>query len=222
MMLIFGLLALFALTGMTGTQHYKLNVNQTAAACSNGAKRVRNDPKPTNINKTEMAYDISSTKLVLLVGLLLLALPFLPASNLFFPVGFVVAERILYIPSMGFCLMVGYSTYRIATSKHKLLSAGGKVMFLFLLLTHSAKVLKRNDDWQSKLTLYSSVVRQYPTNGHMLANIAREFRNIEDFTRAELTYRYSMLVAPDLSIGYVNLGGMLKGLKKFKESEEVQ
>lgn len=32
--------------------------------------------------------------------------PFLPASNLFFRVGFVVAERILYLPSMGFCLLV--------------------------------------------------------------------------------------------------------------------
>ena len=33
-------------------------------------------------------------------------IPFLPASNLFLPVGFVVAERILYIPSMGLCILV--------------------------------------------------------------------------------------------------------------------
>ena len=32
------------------------------------------------------------------VALLFLILPFLPASNLFFPVGFVIAERILYLP----------------------------------------------------------------------------------------------------------------------------
>ena len=34
----------------------------------------------------------------LVVGLLFLVLPYIPASNLFFRVGFVVAERILYIP----------------------------------------------------------------------------------------------------------------------------
>ena len=45
---------------------------------------------------------------VLLVSLSLSALPFLPASNLFFPVGFVVAERVLYLPSMGFCLVVAH------------------------------------------------------------------------------------------------------------------
>eukprot|EP00062_Callorhinchus_milii_P013450 gi/632961534/ref/XP_007896809.1/ PREDICTED: transmembrane and TPR repeat-containing protein 1 isoform X1 [Callorhinchus milii] len=36
----------------------------------------------------------------ILVGLLFLALPFVPASNLFFRVGFVVAERVLYMPRL--------------------------------------------------------------------------------------------------------------------------
>lgn len=40
------------------------------------------------------------------VALCLLVLPFLPATNLFFYVGFVVAERILYVPSMGYCLLL--------------------------------------------------------------------------------------------------------------------
>ena len=34
----------------------------------------------------------------LTLGLLFLVVPFLPASNLFFRVGFVVAERLLYAP----------------------------------------------------------------------------------------------------------------------------
>lgn len=41
-----------------------------------------------------------------LQSLSLMILPFVPASNLFFPVGFVVAERILYTPSMGFSMLV--------------------------------------------------------------------------------------------------------------------
>ena len=41
-----------------------------------------------------------------LFALSLLVLPFLPASNLLFPVGFVIAERVLYLPSLGLCLLV--------------------------------------------------------------------------------------------------------------------
>ncbi|KAK4322903.1 hypothetical protein Pmani_006377 [Petrolisthes manimaculis] len=44
--------------------------------------------------------------LVVVLALALLVIPFLPSSNLPAYVGFVVAERVLYIPSMGFCLLV--------------------------------------------------------------------------------------------------------------------
>lgn len=50
---------------------------------------------------------------VLLIGLSVLVLPFIPATNLFFYVGFVVAERILYIPSMGFCLLAAKGIHMI-------------------------------------------------------------------------------------------------------------
>ena len=40
------------------------------------------------------------------MSLALLVVPFLPATNLFFRVGFVIAERILYLPSAGLCMLV--------------------------------------------------------------------------------------------------------------------
>jgi hypothetical protein len=41
----------------------------------------------------------------------LLVLPFLPATNLCFRVGFVIAERVLYLPSLGFCLLVAVALF---------------------------------------------------------------------------------------------------------------
>ncbi|XP_076064099.1 protein O-mannosyl-transferase TMTC2-like isoform X2 [Oratosquilla oratoria] len=48
------------------------------------------------------------------LALALAVVPFLPASNLLVYVGFVVAERVLYIPSMGFCLIVALGVERLA------------------------------------------------------------------------------------------------------------
>lgn len=46
-----------------------------------------------------MAINIKNQRCApLVLGILLLILPFLPATNLFVTVGFVVAERVLYIP----------------------------------------------------------------------------------------------------------------------------
>lgn len=58
------------------------------------------------------------TSVIIIMSLALLILPFLPASNLFFPVGFVIAERILYAPSMGFCMLVGHGWSLLAEKKY--------------------------------------------------------------------------------------------------------
>ncbi|XP_047740162.1 uncharacterized protein LOC108675526 [Hyalella azteca] len=49
----------------------------------------------------------------LLWSLAVMLCSFLPASNLFFPVGFVLAERLLYIPSLGYCTIVGMGMTRL-------------------------------------------------------------------------------------------------------------
>ena len=53
-------------------------------------------------------FDSLHRRRVVLFSLSMIMIPFLPASNLLFPVGFVVAERILYIPSMGLCILVPF------------------------------------------------------------------------------------------------------------------
>ena len=47
------------------------------------------------------------------MALALIVVLFLPASNLFFRVGFVIAERNLYLPSVGFCMLLVLGVRRI-------------------------------------------------------------------------------------------------------------
>lgn len=63
----------------------------------------------------------------LTLGLVLLVVPFLPACNIFFRVGFVIAERVLYLSSAGYCLLLAYalghcccrwSKYRVGLQSH--------------------------------------------------------------------------------------------------------
>ncbi len=92
-----------------------------------------------------------------LVGLSLgmTALPFLPASNLFFPVGFVVAERVLYLPSMGFCLLVAYGFRRLYCNLPKARKCL-RAAFYSLVLLHLLKTFMRNFDWQDEMSIFIS------------------------------------------------------------------
>lgn len=77
---------------------------------------------------------------VLLIGLSVLVLPFIPATNLFFYVGFVVAERVLYIPSMGFCLLAAKGIYMMyhqcnqTTKKVKLIKKSSNMVTTDIVL----------------------------------------------------------------------------------------
>jgi len=46
-----------------------------------------------------------------------MVIPFIPSSNLFFRVGFVIAERSLYLSSAGLCLFVATGLARVYSIK---------------------------------------------------------------------------------------------------------
>lgn len=100
----------------------------------------------------------------LLLCIALLAVPFLPATNLFFYVGFVVAERVLYIPSLGYCLLLGLGCQGLA---ERAAGRGGVslavvVALSITLLAFGARTLQRNRDWHDEESLYRSGVDVNP------------------------------------------------------------
>jgi protein O-mannosyl-transferase len=101
----------------------------------------------------------------LLVALVWLVFPFIPATNLFFYVGFVVAERVLYIPSMGFCLLVSLGAEALRARGSAL---GGRLVTIMvgsLVITYSLRTIIRNEDWRSEHSLYQSGVAVNPAKG---------------------------------------------------------
>lgn len=58
---------------------------------------------------------------VMLWSFALAVVPFIPASNIVFPIGTILAERLLYLPSMGFCLIItfhGILSHNDVKSRH--------------------------------------------------------------------------------------------------------
>lgn len=104
-----------------------------------------------------------SSQATILIAVAFLTLPFLPATNLFFYVGFVVAERVLYLPSVGYCLLFGLGVGRLRKTRYHWKLAC--VAMVVLLLVFSLKTIKRNRDWMNEETLYRSAVPVNPPKG---------------------------------------------------------
>ena len=150
----------------------------------------------------------------------LVVLSYLPASNLFFPVGFVIAERILYLPSMGFCMLVGYGVWHAMKHSSKIISYAMKIGLVYLVVVHSTKTLLRNRDWYSELTLYHSAVNAMPHNGKMLRNLATKY-STKDISTAQKLMRAAIKAEPNFISAYSDLGWLLAKQEKVEEAEKV-
>ena len=102
---------------------------------------------------------------VQVLSLSIMILSFLPATNAFFYVGFVVAERVLYIPSIGFSLLCGTSIASIidnSRGKRQMVSICLTVVFL---LCFGMRTLDRNGDWKNEERLYRAGIKINPPKG---------------------------------------------------------
>ena len=100
------------------------------------------------------------------LGLLvaLMTIPFIPATNLFVYVGFVAAERILYLPSAGFCLLIAYGWDRIRKFRRQEALCSTLALAVVTLMT--CRTLRRNADWSDEEALYRSAILINPPKGN--------------------------------------------------------
>jgi protein O-mannosyl-transferase len=87
--------------------------------------------------------------------LLLYLLPMLIVANLFFSVGTFMAERFLFMPSLGFCWLLALASQRLRTPQ--LAPVLGMVLLVGSVLT-----VKRNMEWRDSFTLYIADVAKSP------------------------------------------------------------
>ncbi|KAM7003091.1 protein O-mannosyl-transferase TMTC3 [Tautogolabrus adspersus] len=165
-----------------------------------------------------LRYRHSSAKIVIM-ALSLIVLPFIPASNLFFPVGFVVAERVLYVPSMGFCVLVAHG-FKIVSQKGHLKKISWLIIGV-LLTTHAVKTFNRNWDWESEYTLFTSALKVNKNNAKLWNNVGHALENQNNYARALRYFLQATRVQPDDIGAHMNVGRTYKNLNKSKEAEEA-
>jgi tetratricopeptide (TPR) repeat protein len=94
------------------------------------------------------------------------AITLLPVSNLLFPIGSIMGERFLYLPSVGFAIAVVALAYRVG---HERIAA---IALTALIALFAVRTFARNFDWKDDLTLAAHDVRVAPRNFKLHLNLA--------------------------------------------------
>eukprot|EP00301_Raphidiophrys_heterophryoidea_P005029 c12148_g3_i2.p1 GENE.c12148_g3_i2~~c12148_g3_i2.p1 ORF type:complete len:612 (+),score=113.12 c12148_g3_i2:604-2439(+) len=113
----------------------------------------------------------TAQRAILALSLCLLVIPFLPASNILFPVGYTIAERTLYLPSLGICLAISLlvcssSFYSRSLSNTRYLFC--LLIFLVAIASYFVECSRsRAGEWVTTVSLFESSLKHFPDHAVM-------------------------------------------------------
>nr|CAH7750091.1 unnamed protein product [Callosobruchus chinensis] len=153
-----------------------------------------------------------------IMGVSLILLPFLPASNIVFTVGFVIAERTLLLPSAGFCLLVVIGLKKMERryyDNRKIFL----VMLYLLLLIFALRTIQRNSEWLTEEKLFTSALEVCPLNAKVHYNIAKIAADKGSKDLALEEYKQALELNTNYEQAMNNLANLLREDRKFQEAE---
>jgi len=159
------------------------------------------------------------TRAVGLFAILWYGFTILPASNLLLPVGTIFGERLLYLPSLAFCLVAGLLAAR-ACSRLKTLAAVSLVALLVGAL--GVRTVTYALAWSDEYRLFAWAARAAPRSTKVwlkLGDLRRERGEIES---AHEAYRRALAIAPGNDKAKLGLASVLERLGQTSEARRIQ
>ena len=108
-----------------------------------------------------------------------------PVSNVFFLSGVLLAERTLYLPSVGVAAALGWLVVRLSRDRPR----GAWVGLALVVLLMGARSWDRNPTWYDNDTVFPTLIRDYPQSGRSQWILGDAFFRQGRIQQGLLTYR---------------------------------
>ena len=150
-----------------------------------------------------------------IVAISLIIVPFLLSTNLPVYVGFVIAERNLYLSVAGFSLLVCRGLAKL----QKKFPRVSNILLAILFSSFLSKSFVRSCDWSSEISLFTSGLHVCYANSKVHYNIAKKLVDQNKQDEAVIFYKESIRIEPENEHALNNLGNLLKSRKNYEEAE---
>jgi tetratricopeptide (TPR) repeat protein len=119
-------------------------------------------------------------------GLVIIGVAWLPTSNLLFPAGIVIAERTLYLPSVGLVLVAAAGFAALARRAGPRAAAAALAVIVVAFGIRSAR---RATDWRDSRSLVVASLLTHPESYKVHQSAARVYLHLGDTAAALRSYR---------------------------------
>nr|NVI79238.1 putative transmembrane and TPR repeat-containing protein CG4050-like protein [Cucujiformia] len=124
----------------------------------------------------------------------------------------------LYMPSMGFCMLVAFGWTIIHEKLDKKISW---TLLSILIATHATKTHLRNWDWEDEYSIFMSGLRVNQRNAKLFNNVGHALESQARYQEALIFFKTAVSVQEDDVGAHINVGRTYNHLKMFKEAEEA-
>ena len=136
-------------------------------------------------------------------GLVVFLGAYLPVSNLLIPMGTIMAERVLYIPSAGFLITL-VPTAGVWLSRRDW--RFGAALLIGVCLLFGVLTLKRNHEWGDALRFWRRTAEVSPKSARALRVFGQALIDRNKFREAVAPLRKSVEIYPVYDFAWVDLG----------------
>jgi len=163
--------------------------------------------------------EAKNARLVLIWALAFLILPFLLSTNLLVTVGFVVAERALYLSVAGSAIAVVWGWQKLKSKcQQGLVSRFLNFSLPSLIIIFSLRSAVRSMDWRKEVSLFTSGLSVCPSNAKVWYNIAKKQLDLNEAELALTCYREAVRLAPSYEQALNNLGNLEKAQGRSEQA----
>lgn len=133
-----------------------------------------------------------------------------------------MAERLLYLPSLGFCIFVvalGQKALAGVSQKRRVFSLYSlAVVVVFLISLYALRSLIRNRDWKDEAHLFSSVVRNAPQSARGHNQMAAVYFQNGNYKLALKEARRAVEIYPDYKEAHYSLGTTYSKIAQYDKA----
>lgn len=134
----------------------------------------------------------------------------------------VFAERYLYLPSAGFCWLVGWSVSRIRTNSRMpaILRATAVAAVGIAALSGGIATVRRNRDWRSEKTLFLQTLATNSDASLIRSNLGSVYFNTGDQASAEREWIQALAAGPRSVFTLTDFGLLREKQGRYVESQQ--
>ena len=136
-------------------------------------------------------------------GLVVFIGAYLPVSNLLIPMGTIMAERVLYIPSAGFLIALAPTAGVLLTKRDWRI---GAALLVGVCVLFGALTLKRNHEWGDALRFWRRTAEVSPNSARALRVYGQALIDRNRFREAIAPLKKSVAIYPVYDYAWVDLG----------------